>query len=80
MKVKIYTTQHCAYCKAAKDFFRKNGISFEELDVEKGARAAGEMVAKSGQMGVPVIDIEGTIIVGFDKHALQHALGVAHQH
>lgn len=80
-KVKIYTTQWCAYCNAAKRFFRENDIQFEEVDVEKNARARAEMLRKSGQMGVPVIDIDNIIIVGFDRHAIEHALGMhAHHH
>ena len=74
MIVKIYTTSNCTYCKMAKEFFKKNNVKYEEINVEKDAKAAEEMIEKSGQMGVPVIDINGEIIVGFDRRAIEQAL------
>lgn len=74
MTVKIYTTNHCPYCVMAKDFFKKQGVSFTEINVEEDEAAAEEMIDKSGQMGVPVIDINGQIIVGFNKPAIEKAL------
>lgn len=76
MEVKIYTTTTCPYCKMAKDFLKKKGVKFEELNVEKNPKAATEMVAKSHQMGVPVLDVNGKIVVGFNKQAIQKALMV----
>ncbi|KKS82168.1 MAG: Glutaredoxin-like protein, YruB-family [Candidatus Wolfebacteria bacterium GW2011_GWC1_43_10] len=73
--IKIYSTTHCPYCKMAKDYFTKNSVAFEEYNVENDEKALEEMVKKSGQMGVPVIDIDGVIVVGFDRHAIEHALG-----
>ena len=73
-KVKVYSTQTCPYCHAAKDFLKENKIDFEDIDASKNQDAAQEMIEKSGQMGVPVIDINGTIIVGFDKDAMKKAL------
>jgi glutaredoxin 3 len=67
MKVIIYTTPTCYYCQVAKEFFRQNNISFEEIDVANNQEKAQEMVEKSGQFGVPVFDINGHIVVGFDK-------------
>lgn len=58
----------------AKDYFTKNDIQYKDLNVEIDDSALSEMVKKSGQMGVPVIDIDGTIIVGFDRQAIEHAL------
>lgn len=79
MKVKIYTSPTCGYCEMAKDYFKKNKIKFEELDVAKDQKAAEELVKESGQMGVPVITIgEGKdkqIIVGFDQGKLEELLG-----
>ncbi len=72
--VKIYTTPTCVYCKMAKDFFQKNGIAYEEHNVAADAKAREEMFAKSSQMGVPVIDVDGTIVVGFDKRNLEMLL------
>lgn len=73
-KVKVYSTPTCPYCKAAKEFLTENKIKYEDIDVSKDHNAAQEMIEKSGQMGVPVIDIDGTIIVGFDKAAMKKAL------
>ncbi len=73
-KVKVYSTPTCPYCHAAKDFLKENKIEFEDIDVSKDQTAAQDMIEKSGQMGVPVIDIAGTIIVGFDKDAMKKAL------
>ncbi len=74
MSVKIYTTNTCPYCTMAKNYLKKKGVRFEEVNVQKDARAANEMVAKSGQMGVPVLDIEGKIIVGFDRDSIDKAI------
>lgn len=63
----IYTTKTCIWCKRAKEFFKENNIRFTEKDVGSDMIAANEMIEKSGQMSVPVIDINGKIIVGFDK-------------
>ena len=73
-KVIIYTTNTCPYCHMAMDYFKKNNISFREINVEEHPDKVEEMVEKSGQMGVPVIDIKGQIIVGFNKNAIEHAL------
>ena len=75
-KVKIYTTPSCVYCKMTKEFFKQNNIQYEELDVAKDINARGEMIQKSGQMGVPVIEVNGEIIVGFDQPKLKKALGL----
>ena len=72
--VKVYSTQSCPYCFMAKDFLKDNGIAFEDIDVSTDRNAAMEMVKKSGQQGVPVIDINGKIIVGFDKEAIKKEL------
>ena len=74
MTVKIYTTTHCPYCVMAKDFFKKNDIKYTEVNVEEDEAGAEEMIEKSGQMGVPVIEINGKIIVGYDKEAIEKAL------
>ena len=73
-KVKVYSTPTCPYCHAAKEFLKENKIRFEEIDVSKNSDAAKEMIEKSGQMGVPVIDIDGQIIIGFDRQAVKKAL------
>lgn len=63
--ITIYSTPSCPYCVMAKDFFDQKGITYTYVDVSSNIKAAQEMVRKSGQMGVPVIDIDGKIIVGF---------------
>ena len=75
-KVKIYSTPTCPFCMKAKEFFKENNIEFENIDVAGNQEAANEMIEKSGQMGVPVIDIGGTIIVGFDQPKVKTALGM----
>jgi len=75
-KVTVYSTPTCPYCTMAKDFLKENKIEFEDVDVSNDQKRAQEMVEKSGQMGVPVIDVDGEIIVGFDKEKLEKALGL----
>ena len=73
-KVKVYSTPTCPYCHAAKEFLKENNIKFEDIDVSRNSDAAKEMIEKSGQMGVPVIEIDGQFIVGFDRQAIKKAL------
>jgi glutaredoxin-like YruB-family protein len=73
-KATVYSTRTCPYCTLAKEFLKAKGIAFKEIDVSKDKEAAEEMIQKSGQMGVPVIDIDGTIIVGFNRTAIEKAL------
>ena len=75
-KVTIYTTPTCGYCKVAKSFFQENSVEYEEKDVAVDQAAREEMVTKSNQMGVPVIDIDGNIVIGFDQAKLSQLLGV----
>ena len=74
MKVKVYSTKTCSWCHKVKDFLNDKGIKFEDIDVGANPKAANEMVEKSGQMGVPVTEINGKVIVGFDKEAIEKAL------
>ena len=74
--VKIYTTPTCAYCKMAKEFFKSNNVNYEEVNVATDAKGRDEMIQKSGQLGVPVIDIDGNLVIGFDKPKLSEFLGV----
>ena len=75
--VKIYSTSTCSYCAMTKEFLKKNNIQFENIDVGINRQASQEMMDRSGQMGVPVLDIDGQIIVGFDKDAIAKALNLA---
>jgi len=74
--VGIYSTPTCPWCIRVKQFFKENNIVFQDYDVSVDHAKGEEMVNKSGQMGVPVIDIEGEIIVGFDKERIKAALGL----
>lgn len=74
--VVIYSTPSCHFCHMAKDFFKANNVSYTEYDVASDIPRRGEMIEKSGQMGVPVIDIENEIIIGFDKPRIAKALGL----
>ena len=74
--VKIYSTPACPYCIRAKQFLKDNNIDYIDIDVSDDQAAGEEMIRLSGQMGVPVIDVDGLIIVGFDKEKLKQALGI----
>lgn len=76
MDVKVYSTQTWPWCRVVKDYLKSNNISFVEKDVNKDENAAMEMINKSGQRGVPVIDIDGNIVVGFDKDSIDSLLGL----
>ncbi|MCM8767756.1 MAG: thioredoxin family protein [Candidatus Omnitrophica bacterium] len=75
-KVIVYSTKTCPYCKLAKEFLKNNNIEFIDYDVGEDREKLEEMIKKSGQMGVPTIDIDGEIIVGFDKERLKQVLGI----
>ena len=72
--VKVYSTNTCPWCDKAKSYLKSKGIEFEELNVKEDMVAREEMIKKSKQMGVPVLDVNGTIIIGFDKPAIDTAL------
>jgi glutaredoxin 3 len=74
MSVVLYTTPSCAYCRKAKDYLRERKVHFTEYDVAKNTAKADEMVRKSGQMGVPVLDVNGRIIIGFNQPEIERAL------
>ena len=74
--VTIYTTPSCVYCKMTKAFFKENNVEYSEKDVASDAAAREEMIKRSGQMGVPVTDIDGELTVGFDKERLSQLLNI----
>lgn len=76
MNVKVYSTPTCPWCYKAKDFLKEHNIKFVDIDVSKDREAGMEMVKKSGQMGVPVVEIDGQMIVGFDKQKIKKALNI----
>ena len=73
-KVVIFSTEFCPWCRKTKEFFKEHKIKYKEYDVGKDAKKAEEMIKKSGQQGVPVIDIDGEIVVGFDEEKLRRLL------
>ena len=73
-QVTIYSTPTCGWCDTAKQFFRENAIAYSEKNVAQDQNALKEMVEKSGQMGVPVIDVEGEVMIGFNKPKLESLL------
>lgn len=73
-KVIVYSTPTCPYCVYAKEYFKQKGVEFEDVDVTKNESLAREMIIKSGQMGVPVIDIDNNIVVGFQPNVFEELL------
>ncbi|MFB6181870.1 MAG: glutaredoxin family protein [Candidatus Magasanikbacteria bacterium] len=74
MSVTVYSTPSCPYCKKVKSFLDENDVDYEDYDVSQDQEKQQEMIDKSDQMGVPVVDIDGEIIVGFDKNKIEEAL------
>ncbi|MDA3950035.1 MAG: glutaredoxin domain-containing protein [Spirochaeta sp.] len=74
MAVTVYTTPTCSFCNKVKKYLKQNRVTFKEHNIARDKRKAEEMVKKSGQMGVPVLDVHGKIIVGFDVNKIEQAL------
>ena len=74
--VKIYSTPTCPRCIRTKQFLKENNVTFEDIDVSNNQSAAEEMIQKSSQMAVPVLDIDGEVIVGFDRERIKTVLGL----
>ena len=75
--ITVYSTPTCVYCNMAKNFFKANNFEYKDFNVASDLEKRKEMIDKTGQMGVPVIDINGTIVVGFDEPKIRVALGIA---
>ncbi len=73
-KVIVFSTPTCSYCNMAKQYFRQKNVKYVDVDVSRDAAAARDMVRRSGQMGVPVIDIGGKVIVGFNRQKIDQLL------
>jgi glutaredoxin 3 len=76
MKVTVYSTQSCPWCKKVKAFLTENKVKFSDKDVGSDTKAAQEMIKKSGQQGVPVTEVDGNIVVGFDEAKLKKLLNL----
>jgi glutaredoxin 3 len=74
MAVKVYSTPTCPWCTVTKNYLKSKNIQFDDLDVSRNKEAATEMIRKSGQRGVPVLDINGNIIIGFDQDGIDRSL------
>lgn len=74
MSVKVYSTPTCPFCTMAKNYLKQNDVAFEDVDVSRDREQAMDMIRKSGQRGVPVIDYNGEIIIGFDKKKLSELI------
>ena len=75
MNVKVYSTPTCPYCKMVKGYLDEKGVAYQDADVSSDTAERDEMFKKSGQRGVPVIDVDGQVVVGFDKERLEELLG-----
>lgn len=75
MTIKIYSTPSCTYCTAAKEFFKEHNVAFTEVDVASNLEERKNMIQISGQMGVPVIEIDDSVIVGFNQELLEKKIG-----
>jgi len=75
-EIKIYSTPWCTFCKMEKEWLSRHGIEFEDINVAADREAAEEMIEKTGQTGVPVTEIDGRIIIGFDKTRIKMILGI----
>ena len=76
MDVKVYSTPTCPWCKRAKEFLKKNSIQYTDVNVAGNKDAAQDMIKRSGQMGVPVIEVDDKVIVGFDEDELKKMLNI----
>ncbi len=76
IKIRIFSTPSCPYCVTLKEYLKEKGFEYEDINVAEDKEAAKEMIEKSGQMGVPVSEIKGEIIIGFDKVKINKILGI----
>lgn len=74
--VKVFSTAYCPHCLTLKEFLKERGVEFEDVDVSENKEALEEMIVKSGQMEVPVIEINGKIVVGFDRERILGLLNI----
>lgn len=75
-KVTVYSTPTCPFCIRVKQFLKESNVQFEDIDVSENEEKAQEMISRSGQMGVPVIEIDNEMVIGFDKEKIKELLGI----
>ncbi len=73
--IQVFSTPTCPWCHKVKDFLKEKGVKFEDHNVAADLEKRKEMMDKSGQLGVPVLEIDGTIVIGFDQEKIEHLLG-----
>ena len=76
MIIKVYSSKFCPYCRMAKEFLKEKNIPFEEINVQENQEAAREMIEKSGQAGIPVIEIDGQMVIGFNVEQIKKLLKI----
>jgi len=76
MTVKVFTTPVCPYCYTLKEFLKEKGVAFEDIDVSKDEKGREYLIQKSGQMGVPIVEIDGQIVIGFDREKIVKLLDI----
>lgn len=76
-RVVVFTTPTCSWCRRTKTYLRERQVTFREVDVSRDPTAARDLVRRTGQTGVPVIDIDGRTIVGFDRPQIDRLLGLS---
>jgi len=76
MKIKVYSTPSCPYCVAVKEFLDENKVEFEDIDISQDEESIKMIVEKTGQMGVPVVDIDGELIIGFNRQKIVELLNI----
>jgi len=74
--IKVYSTEFCPYCVSLKEFLKENNIEFQAIDVTEDLKAQEDMIEKSGQMGVPVVEIDEQIVIGFDRERIKQLLNI----
>jgi glutaredoxin-like YruB-family protein len=77
MTLKIYSTPTCVYCKTLKEYLKRNNVAFSDIDVSEDEKELQHMIKISGQMGVPVVEIDENVVVGFDKTKIDKLLKLA---
>ena len=76
MEVKVFSTPVCPYCYTLKEFLKENNIEFKDIDVSQDEKEQKRMVEKSGQMAVPVVEIDGEMVIGFDREKICKLLNI----